>query len=227
MAVVYRHRRLDTFEVFYVGIGKSKKRAYAKSGRSDWWTKVINKVNYSVEILKKGISLEEAQELEELLIKEYGRRDLGLGNLVNQTDGGEFNLNISKEARRKISESKYKPVIKYDLNGNYLEEFVSVSEAAKDIKVSTGNICGNIKGLTKDVKGFRYSYKKERPIERSNWGHPPKKRPVDQYTLEGEFIKTHSSITKAQKELSISNISRACIKNTIAGGFLWKYKEDK
>ena len=30
MAIVYRHIRLDKNEVFYIGIGKTEKRAYEK-----------------------------------------------------------------------------------------------------------------------------------------------------------------------------------------------------
>jgi hypothetical protein len=34
MAIVYQHRRNDTNEVFYIGIGKEQKRAFIKSSRS-------------------------------------------------------------------------------------------------------------------------------------------------------------------------------------------------
>lgn len=114
MALVYRHRRLDTYEIFYVGIGKSIKRANQKSKtkRSKFWFNVVNKTDYVVEILVEDISWDEACELEKLLISEYGRRDLGLGNLVNLTDGGEDppknfgdkNYSRTEEGRRKISE---------------------------------------------------------------------------------------------------------------------------
>lgn len=121
--VVYRHRTLDTHEVFYVGIG-SLKRAYEKGikRRSIFWNRVVDKHNYYVEILKTNLCWEEACELEQLLIEEYGRRDLGTGYLVNMTNGGEGtrgvirsleyieglrkrNLNriVTKETRQKIS----------------------------------------------------------------------------------------------------------------------------
>jgi len=88
---VYRHRRLDTNEIFYIGIGSSKnfKRAYDIKARSKWWKKVIIKTSYSVEILKENLTWEQACELEILLISEYGRKDLGKGSLVNMTDGGD------------------------------------------------------------------------------------------------------------------------------------------
>ena len=120
MSIVYRHRRLDTFKVFYIGIGKTEKRAYSKKSRNKWWKNIILKTEYSVEIIIEDISWKEAQEVEVLLISEYGRRDLGLGNLVNLTNGGEGtqgiivsdktkqNMSISATGRKHSEESKEK-----------------------------------------------------------------------------------------------------------------------
>jgi hypothetical protein len=91
MAIVYQHRRKDTNEVFYIGIGENKKRAYSY-GRNPYWNKIVDKYGYEVDILFEGVSWEDACEIEKGLIKDYGRYDLGLGNLVNMTDGGEGTL---------------------------------------------------------------------------------------------------------------------------------------
>lgn len=120
MSIVYRHRRLDTFEVFQIGIGKTEKRAYSKKNRNKWWKNIILKTEYSVEIIIEDVSWKEAQEVEVLLISEYGRRDLGLGNLVNLTNGGEGtqgiivsdktkqNMSISATGRKHSNEAKEK-----------------------------------------------------------------------------------------------------------------------
>lgn len=96
MALVYRHRRLDNFTIFYVGIeldsiNKTKlgKRPYIKQGKSKWWKNITNKTEYIVEIVSNNLTDLEAIELEILLIKEYGRADLNKGLLVNHTNGGE------------------------------------------------------------------------------------------------------------------------------------------
>jgi hypothetical protein len=103
MAVVYFHRREDTGEVFYVGIGKQQKRAYQRVGRNPFWYRVTEKANYQVEIVHKGIPMEQALELEVKYIKEFGRRDCGTGTLVNLTDGGEGTVGKSEEALKRIS----------------------------------------------------------------------------------------------------------------------------
>lgn len=108
MAIVYKHIRLDTNEVFYVGIGSQKKRAYSTYKRSKFWHSIIEKTDYEVVILKENVSVEEAYQMEKDLIKFYGRRDLGLGTLVNMTDGGDgrFGAIASEETRRKMSQSR-------------------------------------------------------------------------------------------------------------------------
>jgi hypothetical protein len=87
--IVYRHRRLDTYEVFYVGIAKSKRRPYSKYSRNPFWKNVVAKAGYEVEIISILENWKDCCELEQLLISEYGRADLGTGPLVNLTNGGE------------------------------------------------------------------------------------------------------------------------------------------
>lgn len=56
------------------------------------------------------------------------------------------------------------------------------------------------------------------------------KRCVSQYTLEGVFVKTHSSASEAAKAISVSkpNISRVLkSKNLTAGGYYWRYYEQE
>ena len=57
-------------------------------------------------------------------------------------------------------------------------------------------------------------------------------RKVDQFTLEGTFIKTWKSITVAGKETNtcISSINNCCLNKPsrkTAGGFIWKYNIEK
>lgn len=107
MSIVYQHRRNDTNEIFYIGIGKTEKRAYSKHSRNNYWKRVIKKYGYKVEILKTNLTWQKACTIEIQLIKKYGRKDLKLGNLVNMTDGGEGSMGLifSKDSRDKISKA--------------------------------------------------------------------------------------------------------------------------
>lgn len=85
---VYLHRRATTGACFYVGKGHGR-RAWAKDGRGSYWSRIVKKHGYIVEIVQDGLQEFAAFELECDLIALHGRQDCGLGPLVNATDGGE------------------------------------------------------------------------------------------------------------------------------------------
>lgn len=101
--VVYRHVRLDTNEVFYIGIG-CEKRPDSKRHRNKWWHNIVNKTDYRVDILFDDLTWEEACKKEKEFITLYGRRDLNTGTLVNMTDGGDGMLGriMTDEIKLKI-----------------------------------------------------------------------------------------------------------------------------
>lgn len=106
MTYVYQHIRLDTNEIFYIGISRGKKynRANLKVRRNPYWTNIINKTNYKVEIIYDDISWEEACIIEKRLIAKYGRKDNNTGILSNMTDGGEGKVNVvyTEEQKEKL-----------------------------------------------------------------------------------------------------------------------------
>jgi hypothetical protein len=131
MSVVYRHIRLDKNEPFYIGIGKTEKRAYSKHSRNRYWKSIVANTAYRVEILFDDLSWERSIEKEIELIELYGRKDLGLGTLVNLTDGGEslpgsknpmFGKKHSKKSIDKIKEkvftTEYRHKLSESMKGN-------------------------------------------------------------------------------------------------------------
>lgn len=116
---IYRHIRLDTNEPFYVGLGTkylpaktyhdSFRRAFKRSDKNSFWKRVIAHTNYRVEIMFESNDYNFTEKKEIEFIKLYGRRNLGLGSLVNLTDGGKGNQNMpkrkcSEETKKRISE---------------------------------------------------------------------------------------------------------------------------
>lgn len=69
-------------------------------------------------------------------------------------------------------------------------------------------------------------YKKNHTIKTKNIISKVQSVKVNQYTLDGKFIKTWKSIVAVEKKLGISAsaISKACVgKHKTSGGFIWKY----
>lgn len=108
--LVYRHRRLDTNKIFYIGIG-TLKRAYTTNSRNIHWKRIVNKTKYEVEILQENLDWDTACELEIFLIELYGRVNSGTGILCNLTDGGDGQLNIirSEETKQKLKQNHARP----------------------------------------------------------------------------------------------------------------------
>lgn len=81
---VYKHTRLKDGSTFYIGKGKGE-RFSSEDSRNGYWNRIVrNDKGFKAEIIKEGLSNEEACELEIKLIK-----DIGLSNLTNITEGGE------------------------------------------------------------------------------------------------------------------------------------------
>lgn len=110
---VYLHRKASTGEVFYVGKGSARTRerkqgfarAHSSDRRSRLWKNIVSKHGLAVEIFASCETDAEAQLIEKELIAKFGRADLGLGPLVNLTDGGDGHAGIitSDELRAKRS----------------------------------------------------------------------------------------------------------------------------
>jgi len=112
---IYRHLRTDTNEVFYVGRGVGS-RYRATYGRNIVWHRVVEKCgSFVAQKILENLTLEEAKEKEKEFVAIYGRKDSGLGTLVNLTDGGDgmYNYNISDRTRKLLSDIKINNPVKF------------------------------------------------------------------------------------------------------------------
>jgi len=100
---VYVHMRATDAKVFYVGQGINSR--YKGGYRGTMWKKVALKYGVLVAIVSENLTKEKANSLEIGLIKELGRRDLGLGYLVNHTDGGDGGVGVIVTPERRAKQS--------------------------------------------------------------------------------------------------------------------------
>lgn len=126
--------------------------------------------------------------------------DLGLDNLISE---------------------KLKSVNQYDLLGNYIKTYISISQAEKEN--NTTNIASCLSGKYKSSGGFIWKYSGDKIL---NSYKNEKIKKVIQYDLSENYIKEFNSIAEAAK-LTNSDSSRicSCCNNRIksSNGYKWKY----
>jgi hypothetical protein len=109
MHYLYKHIRLDTNDIFYIGVGTKTRqntfltiksefyRAYDFKKRNEIWKRITAKTKIRVEILFESDDLSFIQQKEKELISIYGRLSDRTGKLANLAEGGDsqsFNMNI-------------------------------------------------------------------------------------------------------------------------------------
>lgn len=212
-----------------------------KTHKSYWINKELKNGN---KILIKEIYIvpenENWEKWEVHFISEY--KKLGY-KLTNSTIGGEglcgednpfFGKKHKKITIQKNKENQpYKrSVDKYDLKGNLIKTYQSISEAAFDVNLKNtmiSDVCRH-RPKHKTSGGFVWRFKGE-PffLEYLNPAEQLRKI-VCQYSKDGKLIKEFDSMSEAAKLMKVSsgNISRCCnqeIKSV--GGYIWRFKGDK
>lgn len=174
--------------------------AYAKYGRE----------NFSYSILCECPD-EKLNEYEQSYVKLYSSMCPSLGGIgYNLTLGGLAGGKLCEETKQKIGDA---------LRG------VPKSEESKK-KLSETRKAMNWTPSPEHKEKLLYASRQNKtPEHRHRIGLQNSKK-VDQFTLEGIFIKTHSSARAAGSELNIapSNIGRCCAgKQKTSGGYMWKF----
>ncbi len=95
---VYVHRRLTDNSIFYIGKGCGG-RAWNRVSRNRYWSNIVKKHNYEVEIVFDNLSEVESLNYECDMISGFKNFDVKLSNM---TSGGE-SCTFSPESRMKMS----------------------------------------------------------------------------------------------------------------------------
>lgn len=216
---------------FYVGKG-SGKRAYAHVAEAakpraeqvnTFKCAIINNIigtgkTVIVKIVQSEMSETAAYSLEEELIARYGRKDAstGEGILTNVAEGGLGGKGCGKY------------VCQHTLTGALIQTYRTLTEAAFNLNINKSTICAALNGRTLLAAGFRWSYLGDilSPYD------PQIQVPVDQFDLNGIFLKSYGSIKQAAKDNGIkygSMISNYLTqpKMQTAGGYRWAYKGEQ
>lgn len=139
---------------------------------------------------------------------------------------------ISDDLREKMKISnkrkKIKPVLQYDLYGNFIKKWDAVSDAENYLGIKNNtNISACCLGKQKSAWGYIWKYING-PIKNKIEGIKHTII-INQYDLNGNFIKEWDNIKQIKETLGYSySTIYECVNGRWkqANGFIWKYKEN-
>lgn len=155
---LYQHRRLDTNDIFYVGMAhinpkrgnsfrQQHERAFCRSKRHPHWKAVAYHVEYQVEILEESEDVVFIQNKERELIKLYGRKNVDSnGTLVNKASGG-----TAKDGTK----TRNVAIIQTNLDGTFVKRWGELM----DIERHCGFLRTNIVKCCRKRQVTAYGYK--------------------------------------------------------------------
>ena len=97
--------------------------------------------------------------------------------------------------------SSAKAVKQYDLEGNYISQYKSISEASRQTGCSVTGISQTCLGNSKSTKEFKFKYANENVLNQSITRYPNK---VDLIDKNGNVIETYKNVKMAALDLEIS-----------------------
>lgn len=170
-------------------------------------------------------------------------------NCINHIDEDKTNNKVSNlewcTNQYNVRYSRAKAIDVYTLEGKLIDTLECAIDVAEKYNVPTTNICRscNSKDYTEVHRKYQFRYKDEPFIPKPPIIIKPKKKKihhglfpkdhyyqkVNQYSLDGELIKTFSNLQEASNILGIarSNIRKSCKgKIVTAGGFIFLYSDN-
>lgn len=204
--------------------------------------------NFNVEQIDTANSQEELNEKEAYWINTLNTISPNGYNLQN----GGLREQLSKESCEKISATirdKYRnneiniswkrKVCQYDKRGNLLNIWESIKDASLELGVQSKHIPDACRGNRKSVGGYVWRYYEdtlgesiEIPKRKRNpetWFNSHRKE-IDQFDLNGQFIKRWNSALEASNALGISTgqLCDTCKgKHKTAKGYIWRYTDQQ
>lgn len=212
--IVYMHENKINHKI-YIGITCQKPTQRWRGGKGykiGAFKNAIDKYgwnNFEHIILFEHLSKEEACLKEQELIKQYNTMDNNYG--YNLCEGGNLTLGYhhTKNSKLKMSKSK------------------------KDMYDGVNNPMYGKNGILAPMYGKHLTEEHKRKISetkkgKTNYHTKTLYKKVDQYDLDGKFIKTWESISSIERKLNIkgTHISRVCRgKRKTTGGYVFKYHQ--
>lgn len=226
-------------------LGKTEKNPYKYKGSGTDWLKIIKNGNYKIENIKTYILHETTDKLD---LDYMGRYYSKLFNIVESPLWANKKIETGDGGGSKWTKDRKHSFINKISGDNHWTKKPEAKKILKDSwnddrkklykKIFTGR-----KMPTSGIQKIKNSWTKERKekhaknnpansekalqkrkdsmLGSSNW----RAKKVNQYTIDGDFVKQYSCIAEALKQFGKNiGISAACNgRAKTAGGYIWKY----
>lgn len=121
------------------------------------------------------------------------------------------------------------PIVQLDLEGNFISEYKSISEAVKYTGYEQSSISSTLRKKTIRTKDFIFVYKKDYDENKKYNYINTSEKPILQFDKQGNFLKEWKGVNEFKKETGLIgttiNIQKCCRgERSIACGYKWKYK---
>lgn len=183
--------------------------------------KLINKYNNAQDVVAQNPSMNS-----NLITRAVNSKGLYKNYYWSKNDYFDFDINEYQ---------KWHPVDQYSLNGELLKQWNNISEAIESLNINCGSrICEQTIGkIFVPVCGYIWR-DRNHPFDefKVDYDIRKTKQPVDQYTINGEYLGSYQTIKEAAEVNNIpktylSHISKCCKgKANYAVGYVWRYKGD-
>lgn len=118
-------------------------------------------------------------------------------------------------------------VKQYSLTGEYVAFYSTVTDAANAVNTNTSSITNCCIKKSTCCKGYIWRYADDKEdLEIPSKIYPNKPKQVEQYTLDGEYVNSFTSMLKALKQFNIfscTHLAECCRTGKPYHGYIWKY----
>ena len=234
-----KKRRNDFLNVGKAYAGDKINKAREKYGPENFKYEIISIIS--------ATSIEELSDLldfgEQYYIEKYDSCKSGYNLLKGGSSIRDWKKTQEQVEKQRISLLNYykendsssnKAVLQYTLEGDFIKEWKSASEADRELGYKVGNVSKICLGKGYSAMGFMWRYKESEDfpykIEPCKViGTTKKHSGLLQLNSDGTLVREWKNAVEATKELGIksaSAISEVCRgKRKSAAGFIWRYKE--
>lgn len=180
--------------------------------------------SFNISELEHNLSINDAIDKEKFYINKY-RTYIGF------KDCRGYNSSIGGEGAHIISD-EYLRINQYDLDGRLIKSYRSLREAEAISNISRVSISNVCKGEAITAGGYQWRKFIEcgyDNIEKVKSGRDNVVKQVDQYDLDGNWIRTFSTLQEAADDVGCysSTITKVCTgKLKMTHGYMWRYHSE-